>query len=256
LRPENTLPAFAYALGLGVDVLELDLNVTSDEQLLVTHDARVNPTICEGDGVDRLPLVRELTLAAAQVFDCGSLRNPRFPRQEPIPGTRMPTLNEVFEWISVSPDPQASQVGFNIEMKSDSDHPELGSDPALFAGLVAEALRRHGMLERVVVQSFDSEMLVELRKLEPGTKISFLSDNWRHDLARIARELRADIVSPSWTLLNRRKVHELHAQGTRVVPWTANTERSWDLLIDLEVDGIISDDPAGLIEHLRSHGLR
>jgi glycerophosphoryl diester phosphodiesterase len=259
LRPENTIPALSYALEVGADLVEFDLQVTSDEQLILAHDAQVNPNICQGDlqpPISERPLILTLPLADLQRLDCGSLRNPQFPRQELVPGTKMPSLDEVFDWFAASAHPRAQSIRFNIEMKSDPRKPDESAAPELFARLLADALRRHGVFERAVVQSFDPRTLVELRKIEPSTQISFLSDDWRHDLAQIARELGANIISPNWRLLNRRKVTELHAMGVRVVPWTANTVRSWETLVDLGVDGIITDDPAALIEYLKRQGLR
>src|SRR3954470_17149230 len=76
MRPENTLPAFEYAIGVGVDVLELDMAVTRDDVLVVSHDPLVNATICTGPGVSRP--IRQLTLAELRKVDCGSKKNPLF----------------------------------------------------------------------------------------------------------------------------------------------------------------------------------
>src|SRR5260370_33091790 len=94
MRPENTIPAFEYAIGVGVDVLELDMAVTKDDVLVVSHDPLLNPEICSGPGGPRA--IRTLTLKELRQWDCGALRNPRFPKQTPVPGTPMPTLDEVF----------------------------------------------------------------------------------------------------------------------------------------------------------------
>ena len=86
MRPENTIPAFEYAIGAGVDVLELDMAVTKDDVLVVSHDPLLNPEICTGPGAPRA--IRTLTLRELRQWDCGALRNPRFPKQTPIPGAR------------------------------------------------------------------------------------------------------------------------------------------------------------------------
>src|SRR6266571_4402682 len=93
-RPENTLPAFEYAIDQGVDVLELDVAVTKDDVAVISHDPLINVTICSGPnpGV----AIRSLTLAELHRYDCGAKRNPNFPDQVPIPGTRVPTLDEIF----------------------------------------------------------------------------------------------------------------------------------------------------------------
>ncbi|HLW76225.1 MAG TPA: glycerophosphodiester phosphodiesterase family protein, partial [Bryobacteraceae bacterium] len=99
MRPENTLPAFEYAIGIGVDVLELDMAVTKDNVIVVSHDPYLEPPVCSPP--DGSPLkkatIHELTLAEVKQWDCGKVRNPLFPKQTPIAGTRMPALEEVFE---------------------------------------------------------------------------------------------------------------------------------------------------------------
>src|SRR5580700_4513101 len=98
MRPENTIPAFEYAIGVGVDVLELDMAVTLDDVLVVSHDPLLNPEICQGPRAS-IP-IRTLTLKELRQWDCGALRNPSFPKQTPVPGTRIPTLDEVFDLSS------------------------------------------------------------------------------------------------------------------------------------------------------------
>src|SRR5687767_15999732 len=88
VRPENTLPAFEHAIGAGADVLELDLAVTKDNVLVASHDPVLNPKICSGSGLTRV--IREMTLAELKKWDCGSLRNPDYPKQNPVPGTTVP----------------------------------------------------------------------------------------------------------------------------------------------------------------------
>jgi glycerophosphoryl diester phosphodiesterase len=98
LRPENTIPAFEYAIQAGADVLEMDVAVTKDNVLVISHDPHINAEICTGPhpGI----AIHELTLAELRQYDCGALKNPHFPRQQPVPGTRIPTLDEV---LSLSP---------------------------------------------------------------------------------------------------------------------------------------------------------
>jgi glycerophosphoryl diester phosphodiesterase len=94
LRPENTLPAFEYAIQVGADVLELDLAVTRDDVVVVSHDPVLPQGICRGPKPG--PAIRQVTLAELREYDCGSLQNPVYPRQMPVPGARVPTLDEVF----------------------------------------------------------------------------------------------------------------------------------------------------------------
>jgi glycerophosphoryl diester phosphodiesterase len=102
-RPENTLPAFEYAIGQGVDVLEMDMAVTKDNVIVVSHDPLLHGPVCSRPaGVDAKASVpiRTLTLAQVREWDCGAVRNPLFATQETAPGTRMPTLDDVFRLAS------------------------------------------------------------------------------------------------------------------------------------------------------------
>src|SRR5215471_15991187 len=95
MRPENTMPAFEYAIDLGVDAIEMDVAVTKDDVLVISHDPVLNPEICRAVGGSTV--IRELTFAELLGWDCGSLVNPHFPKQKPIPGTRIPALVEVLQ---------------------------------------------------------------------------------------------------------------------------------------------------------------
>src|SRR5215475_11419507 len=94
VRPENTLPAFEYAIAAGVDVLEMDLAVTKDNVLVISHDPHMNPAICEGPAGSPTT-IREMTLAQLREWDCGKRKNPAYPKQQPVPGTCVPTRDEV-----------------------------------------------------------------------------------------------------------------------------------------------------------------
>ncbi|MCX6633324.1 MAG: glycerophosphodiester phosphodiesterase family protein, partial [Candidatus Solibacter sp.] len=94
VRPENTLPAFEYAIAAGVDALELDMAVTRDNVIVVSHDPELQAPVCSGPGGKAV--IRELTLAEVRQWDCGAKQNPGFPKQQAVPGTKMPTLDEVF----------------------------------------------------------------------------------------------------------------------------------------------------------------
>jgi glycerophosphoryl diester phosphodiesterase len=249
LRPENTLPAFEHAIAVGADVLELDLAVTKDDRLVVTHDLTLNPDICKGAKGER---IRELTLAELQKFDCGALKNPRFPKQTPISGTRIPTLEAVLDLVAK----QRGSLRLNIEMKSVPALAELTPPPDQFAALVIGVLETKRMSDRAVLQSFDHRTLVEAKKRRKDIPIAALIEGTALDFVAVARSLNAEIISPEHLFLTREAVAALHAAKIRVIPWTANTAEDWDRLIAFGVDGIITDDPEALIAHLKAKGLR
>ncbi len=248
LRPENTLPAFEYAIAAGVDVLELDLAVTRDNVLVVSHDPRMNPAICQGPQGTRV--IREMTLVELRRWDCGALRNPQFPLQQTVAGTRVPTLDEVF---ALAP---RGTFGFNIETKSFPNEPALTPAPEEFARMLAETVRRHKLESRVIVQSFDFRTLLAMKKIAPELKLSALYGVGAFDFVAVAREAGASIVSPEYRTVTPEKVRAAHKAGLQVVPWTANAPADWDRLIAAGVDAIITDDPAALIAHLKRRGLR
>lgn len=247
--PENTLPAFEYAIREGADVLELDVWVTADGTLVVHHDPQINTSICQGPEGERT--IRKLTLEQVRHWDCGAKRNPGFPRQEPRPGTRIPTLDEV---LALAP---RGSFWFNIEMKSQPAKPELQPPPEQYAQLMAAAVRKHKVERRVIVQSFDFALLRALRAVAPELKRAALYAGLGREFPDLAREAGgAPIVSPHYSLVTAGRVKRAHEAGLQVVPWTVNTPELWDKMIEAGVDAIITDDPKGLIDHLRAKGLR
>ena len=239
VRPENTIPAFEYAISAGVDVLELDLAVTSDNVLVVSHDPYVNPVICK----DAPPkqAIRDLTLEELKRFDCGSLKNPAYPKQEPVPGTAIPTLGEVFALSN------RGKFEFNIETKIFAKEPQLAPSPEEFAKLVVDLVARHKLEDRVILQSFDFRTLHAMKKLSPKIRLSALYEGVPKSFVSVAKEAGAQIVSPQYKLVTKAQVDAAHKAGLQVVPWTANTRDDWQRLLDCGVDAIITDDPAELI---------
>lgn len=247
--PENTLPAFEYAIRVGVDVLELDLAVTKDDVLVVSHDPELHAPVCKGP--QPKSVIRELTLAQLREWDCGAIQNPDFPKQQPVPGTRMPTLDEVLELGA------KAHVEFNIETKIFKARPELTPTPERFAQLLVDAIRRHKLEKRVMIQSFDFRTLIAARQIAPEIRLSALYSGGVKNYVSLAQEAaKAEIISPHYFTLTSSRVEQAHKAGLIVVPWTANKPADWDKLIDAKVDAIITDDPEELIAYLKSKGLR
>jgi len=247
LRPENTLPAFEYAIAAGVDAIELDLAVTKDDVVVVSHDPLLHAPPCSGPQPEAA--IRELTLEQVREWDCGKVPNPDFPRQTAIPGTRMPTLDEVLELASTG------NFLFNLEMKSFPDHPEWSPPPEQFARLVREAVHRHGLESRVILQSFDFRTLRAMKRIAPELRLSALYEGEPKDFIHIAQEAGAAIVSCEFHLVTPEQVRAAHGRGIEVLAWTPNTADDWDRLIQAGVDGIITDDPAALLRYLLRRAL-
>ena len=241
MRPENTLPAFEYAIVAGVDFLELDMAVTKDNVLVVSHDPILEAPVCKGP--TEKAVIHELTLAQLREYECG-VGNPNFPKQLAIPGTRVPTLDQVFNLA------RGNNVQFNIETKIFADHPELTPSPEEFCRLVLAKVRKHHLESRVILQSFDFRTLHAMKKMDPSIRLSALYTGPPKDFVAIASEAGAGIISPEYRLVTPQQVQAAHAAGVEVVPWTSNKPEEWDQLIASGVDAIISDDPAALIAHL------
>jgi glycerophosphoryl diester phosphodiesterase len=244
-RPENTLPAFEYAIAQGVDALEMDLAVTKDNVIVISHDPILEPPVCSGP--QESAVIRQLTLAEVRLWDCGVEPNPHFPAQQAVPGTRMPTLDDVFQLA-----PRGA-FDYNLETKSFPDKPEYTPPPEEFARMVLRKIRQYKLEKRIILQSFDFRTLVAMRKLAPEIRLSALVENDARDFAAIAAEAgQVEIVAPDFHLVTPQKVEAAHRAGVQVVPWTANTPADWEALILAKVDGIISDDPAELIAYLKN----
>ena len=249
MRPENTIPAFEYAIKAGVDALEMDMAVTRDNVIVISHDPILEAPVCTGPRPSAV--IHELTLAEVRQWDCGAVQNPHFPKHQCVPGTKMPTLDEV---LSLS---TQGNFEFNIETKSFPDKPRYTPAPEEFVRLFLEQVRKHHLEKRVMLQSFDFRTLVAARKMAPEIRRSALTEFDKRDFVAIAPDAgQAQIISPNYSLVTKEKVQAAHKAGLQVVPWTVNTPADWDKMIDAGVDAIISDDPAALIAYLKGKGLR
>jgi glycerophosphoryl diester phosphodiesterase len=250
--PENSLAAFRYALEQGVDVLELDMAVTSDRVVVVSHDATLSPKLCTGpEGAERA--IYKQTWKQLGRWTCGTLPHPDFPNQKKL-AVKIPRLEDVFRLAA------KTKVRFNIETKMSPRTPDLAPPPEEFAALVLAAVRKHKLEDRVILQSFDYRTLHAMKKLEPRIRLSALfpfdTASRGADFMEMARLSGAGILSPHFSVVTPERIAAAHQAGLTVVPWTANTPEQWQKLVDAKADAIISDDPAALIAWLKAKGLR
>ena len=246
-RPENTIPAFEYAIQQGLDALEMDMAVTKDNVIVISHDPILEPPVCTGP--KPTAVIHELTLSEVRQWDCGAIRNPVFANQQTVPGTRIPTLDDVFQLA-----PKGT-FDYNIETKSFPDKPQFTPSPEEFSRMVLAKIREYHLEKRIILQSFDFRTLVAMKKLAPEIRLSALTEFDTRDFTVIAKEAQADIVSPHFPLVTPAKVEAAHKAGLQVVPWTVNQPADWDRMIEAKVDAIISDDPAELIAYLKTRHL-
>jgi glycerophosphoryl diester phosphodiesterase len=271
LRPENTLPSFANALSMGVDTLELDLGVTRDGVVVVSHERGLNPDLARApDGhyiPAEIPLV-QLTLAELKRYDVGQIRPgsayaAKFPDQLAVPGTRIPTLAEVFALVRRSGD---RHVRLNVETKIDPARPDESLDPQRFVTAVLDLLRREQFSDRIMIQSFDWRTLLLVQKQAPAIPTVYLTQQAEPDAniyagkpspwtagfdprdhgGSVPRTIKAAggaIWSPCYRDVDAQSIAEAHQLGLPVVVWTVNRPEDMAHLIDMGVDGIISDRP-------------
>lgn len=252
LLPENSLPAFLKALEFSdLKTLELDLAVSKDNQLIVSHEPWFNPTIClqpNGDSISRKDeekfLIFQKTATEIRAFDCGSLGNARFPQQQKI-STYKPLLSEVVKAVTaIRPD-----IRWNIEIKSQAAWDGLRHPPVeVFVQLVVAEIKALGIEKLVTVQSFDPRALNALHRQAPQLQLAFLIENIQSLEYNVARlDFTPDIYSPYYLLVNKNLVRSCHKRKMKLVPWTVNDLKSMRRLVRLGVDGIITDYP-NLIE--------
>lgn len=245
-RPENTLPAFQFAIANGATTLELDTLITKDNQVVVAHDPFINPVICQhsdGSAVEGQIAIRNLTLKEVQAFDCGSKINPRFPNQVPVPKTSIPTLADVLDQALKG----NKKIHFNIETKIDPTTPELAPDPESFTKLVFDVIRKKHALGQVTLQSFDFRTLKVAKRLAPKVpRVALVENRPAGNLVELLKSSDANILSPSYEWLKPEDIEVLHHAGFKVIPWTVNDKSEWQRLIAMGVDGIITDNPKDL----------
>jgi glycerophosphoryl diester phosphodiesterase len=249
VRPENTLPSFQEAIRAGADFIELDVYATRDDVLVVAHDPEINMAICQGAGGKRP--IRQMTLAEVRQYDCGLANTKLFPRQVAVPGTRIPTLDEVLDLGKTS-----SKIRFNVEIKSSEKMQDMVVAPDEISRRVMEALRKHKLESRAMVQSFDFRVVKAMRKVAPNITVAALYGPGERDFVDIAKETDVKLVTPNYRLVTPEKVKAAHHAGVRIIPWTVDTPEDWDRMIAAGVDGIITNDPEGLVKHLKTKGLR
>ncbi|MFI5446852.1 glycerophosphodiester phosphodiesterase [Polaromonas sp. UC242_47] len=277
LAPENTLPAFERALALGVSTLELDVGLTADGVLVVSHDPYLNPLITRdaaGQWLagDKGPLLRSLTLAQLQAYDVGRIQPGTayartFASQQPVDGTHIPTLAALFERVKQL---GADQVRFNIETKINPERPDDTASPELLTEALLQTIRAAGLQRRVSIQSFDWRTLRLVQQREPSIPTVYLSVQTQNndtirsgawtaglniaDHASVPAMVKAAggaVWSPNGGALTEALVKQAQALGLKVIPWTINPPEDMIRLIGWGVDGLITDYPDRLRDVMR-----
>lgn len=287
LLPENTLAAFARALALGVDAIEMDAHLTADGEVVIYHDSQLKPEITrtrDGQWLNEPgPAIWSLTLNQLKSYDVGRLKPGtlyalRYPRQKPVAGERIPTLWEVIALVERTGN---KGVQFWIETKVSPLEPELTPPSEVVADGVISVVRKAGVADRTILQSFDWRSLVHAKKVAPGIATAYLSrhagrkdtiqagrpgtspwtagldiDDFGGSVPKMVHAAGGQYWCPRYDQVDGDQIKEAHDLGLRVVVWTPNSRRSMKRLIAMGVDGIMTDRPDLLKEVLVEMGLK
>lgn len=260
LYPENTIVAFIEALKLGVNTLEMDVVVSKDGKLVVSHDPYVNPDFCdfpegqpsESDAIKYAKLYN-MTYEQISHYDCGSRLNSKFPEQKKMFANK-PLLIDVIDTVEkYIKQKNLPPVQYNIETKStpegdDVDQPK----PDVFAKLLYDLLKQKNVLNKCIIQSFDPRTLQVIHKVDANANTALLIadiDSFDKNIKQLG--FIPSIYSPNFILVNEKLIAKCHEQKIKIIPWTINDEDKMKKLKELGVDGIITDYPDRAIKALR-----
>jgi len=277
LAPENTLAAFRRALAIGVTTIETDIAVTKDLVPVVSHNPNLAPELVRGPDGNWLsspgPPIHSLSLAELRRYDVGRLKPQtqyarQFPEQQPSDGERFPTLRELLDLVRASGKP----VRLDVETKITPDNAGDTVDAATFVRVIVDEVRRADLLDRVTLQSFDWRTLREAKRVAPQMRTSCLTIESRgmntmaqdpdgrspwhaglvdRDYASVPALVAAagcDAWSAFYRNLTPALVADAHARKVVVLAWTVDEAPDMQRLIDIGVDGIITDYPNRLRE--------
>jgi glycerophosphoryl diester phosphodiesterase len=254
LMPENTWPAMKMALDLGVTTLEMDVVITKDKRVVLSHEPWFGQEVTtKPDGTfirereERKFNINWMTYEDVQTFDVGLKPHPRFPKQQKIKVVK-PLLEDVIDSVKQYMATSKRPFPFyNIETKTNPMfdgvfHPK----PDEFVELLMGVIKQKGIEGQVIIQSFDDRTLQYLHKTYPNIKTALLIE--ADDKRKLEEQLQTlgfqpSIYSPSFELVTEKLIKACHKKGLRIIPWTVNTKEEIERLKNMGVDGIISDYP-------------
>ena len=254
LMPENTIPAMFKAIDLGVTTLEMDVVISADGKVIVSHDPYMNADISTDPdgkfiqaGEQRKHILYKMTAEEIQRWDVGLKPNPKFPKQEKLKAVK-PLLSDLIDSVEAYVKRTGrTAVSYNIETKLSPSTDHINHpDPAAFVRLLMDVIRQKKISKRVTIQSFDKRTLQVLHKTHPKIQTSFLIDAGNRSTPdKLIQELgfKPATISPAFQLVTPEYVNDCHKHGVKVLPWTVNDRDTIIRLKSMGVDGIISDYP-------------
>jgi glycerophosphoryl diester phosphodiesterase len=252
LWPENTLAAFEQAVAGGVDVIEMDVVISGDGQVVVSHEPWFSAAICRLPSGAAIPPEQELqhnlyrlSYAEIRQYDCGLTQHPRFPQQQILPAYK-PLLREVIDHVEALVKRLGrAAIRYSIELKTepggdDIFHPR----PEVFVPLVLAIVGERQVSARVTLLSFDPRILRAARLLSPALALCLLVEDEQPLNKHLANlGFVPEVFGPDYDLLTAELLQEAHALGMRIVPWTVNDTEAMRYLIGAGVSGITTDYP-------------
>lgn len=259
--PENTITSFIEAVKFGVTAIELDVVISKDMQVVVSHEAWMNDIFCtRPDGIEVEENSREkynlykMNYAEISKYDCGKRGNTSFPLQEPV-AEHKPLLSKVIEKVDAyTKENKLLPIKYNIEIKTEEYEKDgvFNPDSKTFVNLVYKEIEKQKIIERCNLQSFDVRILQEIKKKDKEIEIAFLVENkdgFESNMKRLG--FIPDTYSPEFILIDESLVKSVRDKNMRLIPWTVNETKDIKRMIDLGVDGIISDYPDRVVDLVR-----
>jgi len=261
LMPENTIASMLNGVKTGVRTLELDLNITSDGKVVVSHDQWMSSAIMlKPDGSEITPAeeksmaLYKMTYDSIRRFDAGTKPNVRFPKQARLK-TYKPLLSDLIDSVEAYVKKnKLKPVYYNIETKSTPAGDGIyNPTPDVFVKIMMDVINSKHINKRVIIQSFDVRTLQVLHKTDPKMKLAYLVGkiDVDEDLKKLG--FTPDIYSPYYTFVNADIVKKVHDDKMLILPWTVDEEKDMKALADLGVDGIISNYPDKLVQLFGSY---
>lgn len=256
LLPENSIPAFQKAIDLGVKTLELDVVVSKDMEIVVSHEPFMNHEIAldlfgnEISEADEMSYnLYSMPYDSIKLYDCGSKPHPRFPYQKKIKVAK-PLLSEV---IDMAESASEQTINYNIEIKSLPEYDKVYTpEVSEYVRLVIALISTKAIVNRTTLQSFDLRALEAIHHQNSNIKTALLVDE-NESITSKLKELsfKPEIISPYFELIDVIQVSDLQKQGFKVIPWTVNAKDDIKLMIGWKVDGVISDYPDRVLEYYK-----
>ena len=250
LAPENTLPSFEQAIEIGVDAIELDVVITKDEKVLVSHEAWMNPEICLDKNKREIQLsdldkyrIFQMNFEETQDFDCGLKSNERFPEQFNEECTK-PLLSSVLQMSRALSKNHGKKLKYSIEIKSFPEGDEIfHPKPSRFSRLVVEVIRKYVNEDSVYIQSFDKRILQHFKSYYPAYKLGYLIEHNNLDQALDELGFQPHFYGIKHSFIDAKTIKQAHKNDCKVFAWTVNEENDLERLVNLNIDTIVTDYP-------------